>query len=117
MTTMEDVDALLALAQISVAFAGFSSIVVLFNRRDLAEWHALDTTRFRVMLLASLMAGFFAVLPLPLYKLRVPIDLLWSICSAALGICLVGAAIVHFRARPLFGPRSLLWPTFQIAFW
>ena len=79
---MEDIDAMLSLGEISVAFAGFSSIVVLLKRRDVAEWQALDASRFRAMLLASLLTAFFAVLPFPLYKLRVPRDLLWSISSA-----------------------------------
>jgi hypothetical protein len=115
---LEDIDALLALAQTAVAFAGFSSIVVLFRRGDLETWHDLEASRFRAMLLASLLAAFFAVLPFPLSKLRVPSDVLWSISSAAMAVCLVGGAISHFRARRLFLPSTLLiWCAFQTVFW
>jgi hypothetical protein len=115
---LENIDALLALAEVSVAFAGFSSIVVLFKRRDLGEWHVLDASRFRAMLLASLFAGFFAALPFPLYKLWVPSELLWSVSSAAMAVCLAGGGVVHFRARRLFGSSGLLlWPVFQTMFW
>ena len=80
---MSTLDSLLTLAEIAVAFAGFSSVVVLFSRRDEDGWRGFDQTRFRVMLLASLFAAFFAVLPLPLKELGVSHSVIWAACGGA----------------------------------
>jgi hypothetical protein len=113
------IDSLLTLAEIAVAFAGFSSVVVLFSRRDEDGLQGFDRIRFRVMLLASLLAAFFAVLPLPLQELGVPHGLIWLICSGGLALYLGGGAIGQFRTRHLFTrpAERALSILFQLAAW
>ena len=82
---MDYLDSLLTLAEISVAFTGFASIVVIFKRRSSGEWDGIDAFRFRGMLAYSLLAALFSVTPLPLHAIGLPDQLVWAIGSSALG--------------------------------
>ena len=42
-------DVLFTVAEIAVALAGFSAVVVLFKRRDSGRWRAADADRFHGM--------------------------------------------------------------------
>jgi len=77
-------DVLLAFAEISVAFAGFSSVVAIFQRGRDAGGAGFDLFRFWVMLEHSLAALFFCVLPFPLHFLGVGDAALWASGSVAL---------------------------------
>ena len=116
---MGAIDSLLTLAEIAVAFAGFSSVVVLFSRSDQDAWQGFDQMRFRIMLLASLLAAFFAVLPLPLQELGVPHGLIWLICSGGLAFYVGGGAIGQLRTRHIFTrpAERAVWILFQLAAW
>jgi hypothetical protein len=116
---MEDVGALLTIAEIAVAFAGFSSIVVLFQNRTEGAWVPLDAVRFRLMLQSSLLAASFAVLPLPIHKLGVPSGVVWPLCGCILAVFLGLGGVAQFRARRLFSGASSMvrWASFQLLFW
>ena len=79
-------DFLQTLAEISIAFAGFSSIVVLFRRREADEWTPEDAFRYRTMLLMSLAALFYSVLPSGIHYWEVSDPVVWRSSSAALSI-------------------------------
>ena len=116
---MAAIDGLLTLAEIAVAFAGFSSIVVVFGRRDADGLQGFDRIRFRIMLQYSLLAAFFAVLPLPLHHLGVSAKVIWSLCSTGLGIYLGLGGVGQFLiGRAFKGARKrAVWVVFQLAYW
>ena len=66
MSLISDAELLVAYSEISVGFAGFASIVVVFRRRSAGTWESADAFRFGAMLRASLLPAFFSMLPLPL---------------------------------------------------
>lgn len=72
------------LAEVAVGFAGFASIAVLFRRRDRGEWAPEDALRYRAMLLGSLVACAFSLLPTLLAPFQMPSSVLWASCSGLL---------------------------------
>lgn len=55
---------LIGIAEIAVALAGFTGIVVAFGSRSLGSWHPGDRLRLSFLLESSLTAGGFALLTL-----------------------------------------------------
>ena len=61
-----DQDVLLTFAEVGVAIAGFSGIVVALGKRALGQWTQRDRYRLRDLLFASLGTGIFGFLPIVL---------------------------------------------------
>ena len=59
----ENLDVLLSIAEISVAFAGFSGIITAVVGRDGSDWDQGNLSRFRLMIFSSLSAIVAALLP------------------------------------------------------
>ena len=95
---MQDSEILLTFAEISVAFAGFASIAVLFRRREQSRWDPSDAFRYRSMLANSLFSCVFAFLPLVLGRFELPDRALWPICSALLLIYYVWRVLTNIPA-------------------
>ncbi|MGH0037224.1 MAG: hypothetical protein ACQGVK_19540 [Myxococcota bacterium] len=72
---------LFTLAEIAVALAGFSAVVVLFKRRDGGEWATADADRFHGMVLHAMAAVFFSLLPSMIDVFVARPDLVWRIAS------------------------------------
>lgn len=83
---MQAAEALAVLAEVSVAFAGFSGIVTAFRRRDLGEWSRLERFRFRFMVEFSLATLALSLLPLFLAELGLSESHVWSASSVVLGV-------------------------------
>jgi len=66
---MEAQDFLITVAQISIAIAGFSSIVEALSTRHLQHWSDVERFKFRMLLQVAAFAMFFALLPLVLMQL------------------------------------------------
>ncbi|RIL06417.1 MAG: hypothetical protein DCC71_06820 [Proteobacteria bacterium] len=100
--TMKAAEALSALAEVSVAFAGFSGIVTAFRQHNLGEWSRLDRFRFRFMIEFSLATLALSLLPFFLSELGLSEPRVWSMSSVVLGagalFYLVRSAL---RLRPL----------------
>lgn len=92
---MKAAEALSVLAEVSVAFAGFSGIVTAFRRRNPGAWSALDRFRFRFMVEFSLATLFLSMAPFFAAELGVPEPGLWTGCSLLLA---VGAGVYLTRA-------------------
>jgi len=82
---MKAAQALAALAEVSVAFAGFSGIVTVFRRRNPGEWSRLDRFRFRFMVEFSLATLALSLLPFFLSELGLPESRVWGLSSVVLG--------------------------------
>jgi hypothetical protein len=82
---MKAAQALAALAEVAVAFAGFSGIVVAFRRRNPGAWSRLDRFRFRFMVEFSLATLALSLLPFFLSELGLPESRVWGLSSVVLG--------------------------------
>lgn len=99
---MEHADILLSIAEIAVAFAGFSSIVVVFRNRDSGTWDPLDAIRYRTMLAGSLATAALAGVPLVVSWLAVPPGSIWRVSSAVLFLWFVRAIVAQLHIRSFF---------------
>lgn len=95
---MRGEDAFLSLAEFAIALAGFTSVVVVFNRRG-DEWAPADRFRVQQALTASLGAGVFALLPSALALCGLGDPAIWRGAS--------GLLLVHFVAMIWFANRSM----------
>lgn len=72
------------MAEVSVAFAGFASITVLFRGRSEGEWTIPDKLRYGAMLRGSLCACLFSLFPVVLLRAGVSEPWTWSLSSVGL---------------------------------
>jgi hypothetical protein len=91
-------DVLLTFAEVAVAFAGFASIVAIFQR---GQSESYDLFRFWMMLEFSLAALFFALLPFPLLFLSLEPTTVWRVSSAVMVLYIGGhqATVARMRMR------------------
>jgi hypothetical protein len=79
-------ESLAVLAEVSVAFAGFSGIVTAFRRRSPGEWSELDRFRFRFMVEFSLATLALSLIPFFLSELGFSESRVWEVSSLILGV-------------------------------
>jgi hypothetical protein len=85
---MEAESILLSIAEISVAFAGFSGVVAVFGRRSSGKWRRGDILRFWQMIEVSLSMLIFALLPFIFHHTGMTAQRTWPACSAILALIL-----------------------------
>ena len=79
-------DTFQTLAEVSVAMAGFSSIVVFFKRRETDIWQKSDADRFHGMILHSMLAVLFAFLPSAFANFDIDTETTFRWCSSLLAV-------------------------------
>ena len=84
---------LLAIAQIAVALAGFSGLVVATRGASPSGWSRRDTWSLAGMFGASIGALFLALLPSLLFFLRLPTETVWMLASLFMAAFLVVFAL------------------------
>ncbi len=94
---MAEEDLLFTLAEIAVAMAGFSAVVVVFRRRDQGGWAREDADRFNGMVLHSMASAFFCLLPSLLRVFTEEPSQVWAVASTAIGVQILGHCVVVFR--------------------
>ena len=106
-------DVLTVIAEIGVALAGFSGIVVALRQRSVESWSILEVLRLRLMLYASVSALLFALLPFAPHHLGASPAVIWSASSLALAVLFVFAlSLPSARTRPSRTGLSLRWYVF-----
>ena len=85
---MTSTDPLLTIAEVSVAFAGFASIVTVVASRGADSWSAGNLVRFRLMIYMSLSSVLFSLLPFSFLLFNVSELATWQTSSSILGIYL-----------------------------
>ena len=90
---MSDSDILLTIAEVAVAFAGFSSLVGILGQRSSLDDPRVLGVRMRAMLLSSLLVVAFSILPVVMARYGTTPELLWSSSSLML-LVTVGAFCV-----------------------
>ena len=91
----ENLDVLLSIAEISVAFAGFSGIITAVVGRDGSDWDQGNLSRFRLMIFSSLSAIVASLLPFAF--LLNSDNIIWVWCVGLLGVYLLGFTIYWIR--------------------
>ena len=109
-------EVLLTIAEVAIAFAGFSGLVAIFGSRAAGRWSRSDRYRLALMLETSLAAILFAFLPFSLRYLNVEGSVLWTVSSGGLAtFLLVELILVIPRTRRLYrGSGETLSPTFGL---
>ena len=80
---MEDAELLLTIAEIAVAFAGFSGLVTILGQRVGRIQPELAEHTLRGMILTSLLAVAFSLFPFLPYRLGASADVAWRISAGA----------------------------------
>ena len=89
---VENEDLLLTIAEVAVAFAGFASIVSVLGRRSSDTPEYINALRMRAMILSSLLAVAFSILPFVLHSYGLTGGMLWRTSSAVLLLASTGLA-------------------------
>ena len=85
---MEDADLLLTVAEIAVAFAGFSGLVTILGQRVGRVQPQLVEHTLRGMILTSLLAVSFALFPFLPYRLGASAGVAWRISAGAFAVAM-----------------------------
>ncbi len=86
---MQGSDVLTILAEIFVAFAGFTGIVAALGQRSEGKWRPVEVIRFRALLEASLAGLVFSVAPFGFHYFGVAEAITWSLGSALLAVYII----------------------------
>jgi hypothetical protein len=103
-------DVLLTLAQIAAAFAGFGGIVAALGARSIGELSIAARFRFRNLLIVSIGASLFALVPVMIDVAGAGASLVWALSSVGLGLCTLGNLLAARRAARrvfLLNPKLL----------
>ena len=95
---MEGSDILQTLAEVAIALAGFTGIFVALRDRSGQPLSGYALVRFRIMLMASLAAVAFALLPFLFFHNGISPSATWSICSAVVLLFMVPITVHDIRA-------------------
>ena len=90
---MSEADVLLSLAEVAIAFAGFSSLVGILGQRSSLDDPRVLGVRMRAMLLSSLVVVAFSILPVVMARYEATPEVVWRSSSLAL-FAVSGAFIV-----------------------
>jgi hypothetical protein len=108
-------DTLIGLAEIAIALAGFSAIVVMLRRGADGRWSALDAARFQGMVLHSCGAFAFALLPTLMNAVIQNAEMTLHIAAGLLGtLTLCHAAFVLWTVHTNWIERVLLAGGFSV---
>lgn len=99
---------LLTIAQISVALAGFSSVVIALRGSGPHAWSDQDRFGLANVLAASVGTLFGSLLPFPLAYLGWSKELVWGVANGTVGALVLGAVsfLTNAVARGLVPPRT-----------
>jgi hypothetical protein len=104
---IEPSEALSTAAQVAVALAGFSGVVVVFSSRAIHEWSRVDKFRLRLMLTSSTQSLALCMLGLLLLATELPQPSVWQWCSGITIALGAPAAVASLRAFASFVPGEL----------
>ena len=91
----ESFDVFLTIAEVSVAFAGFSGIITAVAGRNSERMNPGNLTRFRLMVYSSLSATLLCLLPFLLFLNFGEVN--WKVCVFSLALFLIGFLTILIR--------------------
>ena len=90
-------DTLLTLAEVAIALAGFSAIVLVFRRNADGKWRHRDADQFHGMVIHAICTVLFCLLPALVNLVVQDAVLTLRICCALLGVQMVAHAVGVMR--------------------
>jgi hypothetical protein len=93
---MTEADSLIVTAELAVAIAGFSGVVVALRRRS-EDPNSIAYLRLWRLVESSLASIGFSLLPLVLYHFELRAPSLWSVSSAVMALYLVSIQVFTIR--------------------
>jgi len=98
-------DILVLIAELAVAVAGFSSIVVALDKRSVSEWAPGEQRNLRILLQVSAVAILFSIFPLVLQR-ALDAPSFWNIALSVYSL-VPAADVSTFLFRPVVGESQL----------
>jgi len=117
---MQQEGTLLTLAEIAIAFAGFSGVVSVLGRRASGSWLPEDRLRLSWLLENSFLAFFGSLLPIGLYSFDRSQGVAWAWASGFLAVSLVAVnaiALVRVHRQGLVVSMAGSWPRALARMW
>ena len=84
---------LYTIAEVGVTLAGFSGLVVAFQRRDLSSWSPGEFLSFFFLITNSLLVVIFSLLPIPLLLWGLSEGTIWAVCSPLMAAWFFGGGL------------------------
>ncbi len=82
---MESNDILTTIAEVAIAIAGFSSIIVALSPRPIGEWSPVERFNFRALLQVAAVVVFFSLIPLVIHRF-LSFDVAWRVALLLYGV-------------------------------
>jgi len=98
-------DILVLVAELAVAIAGFSSVVVALGRRPVAEWLPGEQRNLRILLQVSAIAILFSLFPLILQR-AISTPAIWNLALFVYGFA-HAVDVSTFLFRPVPGESQI----------
>ena len=96
---MNEFEVLLSFLGAAVAFAGFTGVVALIDRRAAHVSHQVTTFRIKSLISSALCVVVLSVLPIILIAFKLPAGLTWQAGCAAMAVVGVSYLFLISRAR------------------
>ena len=97
MDSSTEIEILVGVAEIAVALAGFSGVVVVFGSRQDGGWHPGDRLRLAFLLESGFTAGAVALLAILAASLLERRELAWALVSTLWAVTMVGSLVSSSR--------------------
>jgi hypothetical protein len=88
---------LYTIAKVGITLAGFSGLVVAFQRRDLKSWSPPQYLNFLFLITNSLLVVLYSLLPIPLLIWGLPAATIWTLCSLLMAAYFLGGDVFAIR--------------------
>ncbi len=111
-TIVEHSDVFLTIAEVSVAFAGFSGVVAVFGRRDPGRWPLTDRYRFYSLVETSLVAAFLSLVPFGCAAVGLSPEVVWGLASILTVVYMAASYVIHisvYRSLPTDARSGAAW--------
>jgi hypothetical protein len=100
---MQGAEFLLTIAEISLAFVGFSAVIVAFRQAGGRTWSQFERLLIRGMIELGFAALFFALVPHILVYLHFPDPWVWGLSSTSFGLFMAGYNVNYLIRRRRVG--------------
>lgn len=95
---MEEAETLRTIAEVAIAIAGFTGVVVVFGSRTRGEWTRLEADRLWLLLAQALLAALLAFVPILLHSGGLADQAVWRVSNGTFAI-----AFAALGSKILFG--------------